>query len=293
MAERLLYLPLVGIMACVVMVVEPHAGKYAPAVFAAIALVFAARTWVRNPDWTSDLTMPESLVRTSPNSFKAHRLLGDSLFLARAGEADLNRVIAEADKSAAILSALPAAEQDPKPYNLAAAARIAQEQFPDAAAAAERSIAIEAAGRAEYNRRHGTQIQRQPGAAHPYRLLAKAFLGMEQPLRAIAPATEALSIDAMNVEAWPLLANALLGAARPDDAAITMAQGMLVTGSQALRADLVNFYRSELEPGSCALVAGPNGPAINPNCPVVRRHLCAAAAKGNRLDYLKELRCGL
>ena len=70
---------------------------------------------------------------------------------------------------------------------------------------------------------------------------------------------------------------ALLGAGRTDEAAATLIEGAFVTSDVNLRKELLDLYQ-RMGPGSCALKAGRQGPAINPACPLVHSHLCAAAA---------------
>jgi hypothetical protein len=62
-----------------------------------------------------------------------------------------------------------------------------------------------------------------------------------------------------------------------DEAAAALMEGMLITSDQGLRSYLVRLYGSLTDAGNCTLVPGPNGPAINPRCRIVRDHICAAA----------------
>ncbi len=40
----------------------------------------------------------------------------------------------------------------------------------------------------------------------------------------------------------------------------------------------MNLYQSGLDTKGCAIVMGPNGPAMNRSCEMVHRHICAASA---------------
>jgi hypothetical protein len=59
---------------------------------------------------------------------------------------------------------------------------------------------------------------------------------------------------------------------------------------------LVRLYSSSKDVAACALVAGPDGTAPNPQCGIVRNHMCVAApeilktlvAIGRRHDALRE-----
>jgi tetratricopeptide (TPR) repeat protein len=82
LAERVAYLPSAGfalvlssaLLGGTAARVVPSARRIA--VFLAIALLYAARTVVRNPVWDSDDTLFADTVRTSPGSAKAHYNLG-------------------------------------------------------------------------------------------------------------------------------------------------------------------------------------------------------------------------
>ncbi|HXJ39751.1 MAG TPA: hypothetical protein VNH18_10770, partial [Bryobacteraceae bacterium] len=182
MAERLLYLPALGIVACLVLVASRlpvRVARFGPIVCCVIVAAFALRTWVRNADWSNDLTMSLASVQTSPNSFKVHRLLADALFRADSSRNYIDRVVAEADKSLAILSDVPDDRNLANPWNLAAAFHLAkgdatlngdpQPQYREAARIAQRSIAIELASREAYQKRHKLQTPVPPAAADAYR----------------------------------------------------------------------------------------------------------------------------
>ena len=55
-------------------------------------------------------------------------------------------------------------------------------------------------------------------------------------------------------------------------------QGTIVTSDLSLRQDLLSLYRQGLDSKGCATVPGPNGPAFNPSCEIVRKHTCTAVA---------------
>ncbi|HKV55610.1 MAG TPA: hypothetical protein VJN94_13325, partial [Candidatus Binataceae bacterium] len=76
-----------------------------------------------------------------------------------------------------------------------------------------------------------------------------------------------------------------------EEAAITLAEGMFATNSQALRSELVRFYQSGVDAKGCAVIAGPRGPALNPSCEMVARDLCEGARRAGRLDMRSRLTC--
>ena len=84
MAERLLYLPAYGLIACLVLIVyqigeRTRTSAGAPMVLLLAMLGFSVRTWERNPDWQNSVTLAESAARASPRSFRAHMLLARAL----------------------------------------------------------------------------------------------------------------------------------------------------------------------------------------------------------------------
>jgi len=108
MAERFLYLPLIGF----VWAIAAGAGLIAQSLrrpqlvigfglAAAVALI--ARTVVRNRDWQSELSIWRSAAAVSPESFKTHQGLAGALVEADPSERTLDLAIEEAKKGLAIL----------------------------------------------------------------------------------------------------------------------------------------------------------------------------------------------
>ncbi len=298
MAERLMYLPLLGIVACLIIAIP----RALPMVLVcSIVAAFSVRTWIRNLDWTNDLTMGVATVQTSPHSFKTHRLLAAALFQADPNHAHIDRAITEADKGLAILSTLPDNLDVPNAWNQAAALHLAKGdilpqgggrgQYEEAVRIALRSIAIDTASRAAYARSHQIEGVVPSGAADGYRILASAYLRLSQAGDALPAAMQARMIDPGSVEVYGEIADAYLAEHRGEDAAIALAQGMFATGDHSLRADLLKLYQSGVDTKGCAVVAGPRGPALNPSCEMVHRDLCEGTARANRQDLRQQLAC--
>ena len=307
MAERFLYLPLAGLVAAAVILIDAAGGRFRlpGALIVICACVIAAglgvRTWIRNADWTDDITMATAGVQASPRSFKFHRLLAASLLQADASHRDLERAVAEADRSIAILKPLPDDRSVPGPWNLAAVChRVrgdtlprdgARAEYQEAARLALRSVRIDAASRAAYDRRHGVQSAVPASAAEEYRTLASAYLHLEQAGDALAAANQAQGIDPANVGVYEEIADAYLAEDRGEEAAIALAEGAFATGDGSLRDELVKLYQSGLDSKGCAVVAGPRGPALNPSCEIVLKDFCEAALRAHRPDLRGRLNC--
>jgi hypothetical protein len=63
-----------------------------------------------------------------------------------------------------------------------------------------------------------------------------------------------------------------------DDAFVSLAEGEFVTADAGLMDAWTDLYRRAAGPASCALQPTPEGPALNPACPIVHAHVCAASA---------------
>jgi len=307
MAERLLYLPLVGVVAAVVIAIDGVTARFrfSGAAFAisiaVIAAAFAIRTWLRNLDWTDDKTMALAGVQTSPNSYKFHRLLAAQLLGPDPSHWDIDRAIAEADRSVAILAPVPDELNLPGPWNLAAVChRVkgdtlprddARSQYEEAVRLARRSVAVDVASRAAYDRRHGIKSPVPASAADGYRTLASAYLHLGRAPEALAAAIQAQTIDPANTGVYEEIADADLAQQRGEDAAVALVEGMVATGDHNLLTELLNLYRSGVDSHGCAVVPGRNGPTLNPSCEIVHRDFCEATLRIHRLDLRRKLAC--
>jgi tetratricopeptide (TPR) repeat protein len=290
MAERLLYLPALGLIACVVppicaIVERVGLAKYAPALLCVLTAALAARTWVRNADWKDDMSIATASVLTSPRSFKTHDLLANVLFASDASHGNLDRVIEESEKSMAILDPLPDERKPAHVYRFAATCYLEHKDYGKAIDVLRRYIAIEKADLAGFKRTAGgistndLEHANNLRQADAYLLLSIAYLATGDANQASDTAARSRSLDAFNPRVYLQMAQIAASAGRLDDAAVRLVEGEFVTSDRSLRAALVELYEKAMAPGSCALTPGPNGaPAINPRCPIVHAHVCAASA---------------
>ena len=264
MAERLLYLTALGLIACVVSGVYAVHARSAPAVLSVLIAALAARTWVRNVDWSDDLSIATASVAASPESFKTHDLLANVLFASDPSHSNIDQVIAESETSRAKLEGLPNNRRPADPYRFAANCYMIRNSFQKAEAALLEFVAIE--------KESGRQIQ-----PDVYTLLSTAYLSSGDTVRAASAAMDARKIDPMNPQVYAQLAEVEANAGHLDQAAVALVEGSFITSDKTLRQDLIQLYERALDPRSCALIAGPNGRAINPACPIVHKHVCDAA----------------
>jgi tetratricopeptide (TPR) repeat protein len=304
MAERFLYIPAIGLLACLVMVIyavgnRVHLKRFAPAMLCVITVAFAVRTWVRNGDWQDELALAEATVRTSPNSYMAHEMLAVQLYTSRATGSNRDRAIAEADRAVAILDSLPDARNNPAAYRRAGSFHLAEgdllhqrdgpgskQEYERAAELLKHSVAIDKSARAEYDRKGGAEWARRHSALavgakldpEARWMLAAAYWRLGRAEEANAAAREALALHPKNAEAYRQISFAFAAQDRIDDAAITLIEGELITSDLSLRTDLLDLYHSAFG-DSCAVTTGPNGPAINIACERVHKQFCAASVE--------------
>jgi tetratricopeptide (TPR) repeat protein len=93
MGERLMYAPSLGLALLVAILLSRS--RYWKPVLIAVALVFGARTAVRNLDWLNAHRFYDKLVATSPDSAKAHYSIG----VEYAADGDDDRAIAAYDRA--------------------------------------------------------------------------------------------------------------------------------------------------------------------------------------------------
>jgi tetratricopeptide (TPR) repeat protein len=292
MAERFLYVPLLGFVTCVVLGICSAAKRlrmpaYTPGLFCLLLIAaLVTRTWVRNYDWKDDLSIATASVKSSPNSFKTHDLLANVLYAADNTYANIDQVIKESEKSLAILNLLPDNRSLPDPYQLAGTCYLYRGDYGKAITALLRFLAIEKAVFAEFR----TKLS-QSGASSKsaeritaarqgdaYTLLSMAYLRAGDANAASDAAARARTLHPLSPQLYRQLAEIALKKGRLDEAAATYVEGAFVLSDGSLRHDLVALYQKQLPPGNCALKPGPRGLALNTACPMVRANLCAAEA---------------
>jgi tetratricopeptide (TPR) repeat protein len=301
MAERFLYLPAIA-FAVAVVALATRVPRFAPVIVGVIVVALAARTVARNSDWQSDLTLAKSAVETSPDSYKTHKLLANALFETHA---PIDNVLAEAEKSLAILSPLPDLRNNADTWRRAAEWYRAKGDAASTRRALEilqRCLAIVTAQEA-----HARTLPRFDSATDPLAtaradvngLISAAYLQLGDPAQALATAARAIDLDPQNPEAYRQYAQSLAAAGRNQEAMVTLMEGVMLTVDPGLRQAVVDLYRAGgLDPQGCALLPGQDGrPALNPTCATVRAHLCAATAAGikvreksGRHDLAEQLR---
>ncbi len=315
-ADRFLYLPAVGVLGCVVLAAYGLALRMrlplaAPALILVMTAGFALRTWARNAEWRDPLTLASADLLTSPRSFKLHRLIAMTMFDADPEHSNLDRVVEEIDQSLAILNTLPDLRNSPETYRFAGLAYLAkgdrlQVSAPESAETAyrrsrellERCIRIDQSYERKREARYGKPGKGVVARTEPeaYRLLSIADQRLGDPDAALREAREAQRIAPWDPLMYRQTAALLLMREQGDEAAVTLIEGMLTTSDLGLQSDLLRLYSSSSDRANCTLLSGPYGPVLNPQCSIVRDHMCAAAPEilkalilmGRRQDALEK-----
>jgi tetratricopeptide (TPR) repeat protein len=255
MADRLVYLPSLGVVACLVLGIyavarEPKMAVMVPAMLCLITAGFAFRTWLRNSDWQTDLTIATSDVRVSPNSFKLHRLLATSLFEADPSHSNIDRVIEEQEKSLALLDPLPDALSTPDVYRQAGFYYLIQgdqlrgrglvQRAPASDQRAlqvlQRCVSIDRAAQARFRARGNSHssILRE-GDAQAYLLLSIAHLRLGDPLKAYEAVTQGRALDPLNPQMYQHLSDVLRLQHRNQEADVASTEASAITSLQERR----------------------------------------------------------
>jgi len=240
MADRLLYLPSFGLLACLVLAIyacaqAPKMKVVPPVVLCLITAGFAVRTWIRNLDWKTELTIAAADVRTSPKSFKLHRLLASSLFESDPAHSNIDQVIAEQEKSVAIVDSMPAQFRPRDVYRqagfyyLVEGDQLRGRGLTEKGSASDRRalqalvkcISIDQAARASFD-----------GDSQAYFLLSIAYLRSRNPGKAYEAVSQARALDPLNPQIYLQLSDIFLQQHRNDDAEGASTQANAITSLQ-------------------------------------------------------------
>ena len=304
MAERFLYLPSIGVAGCLVWVawaaykrLLPRwrlARRAAPAILALVCLALAARTYVRNLDWRDEESLWSSAVRVSPASYKAHQNRAKA-YITSQGEAS-DGAISELEQALAILETLPEDRRVPTVYATAGLCyrvrgdMLAQSGDPSAASPRsnpwyQKSLDVLLRGKRVdriWDQKMATRSRMEGKTIGPtgwpplYIALGRVYLRLGEPRQAL----EALEF-ARRLRTEPEVFQELSAAHRalgePDQAAISLMEGLVIdTSWTGLATQLAQLYR-ETAPQSCALGGNQGSNSLNLGCPLVHTHLCLAS----------------
>lgn len=307
MAERLLYLPSVGLAAALsvglFLLAEPTKFKWIiPIVLCSIILPLGVRTRARNRDWRDDTSFWTAAVKSSPNSAESHRGLAQTLYEADKTHANLAEVIPEADLAVRIVQSVP--DRLNSTAILTDAGRYHQEEGDRLGRVANSPGQLSAASKNEYETslrlllrgvsidhavnddyvaeeiargRPASEIAPQ-GFPQLYEHLAVTYIRLDQAENAIQAARYARVLAPLLPETHTTLAWVYFNSKRPDDAATALISEYLLTSDAGVMPQLQAVYRAGLDRERCAIINGTQGSSLNPSCQIVHTELCEASA---------------
>lgn len=309
MAERFLYLPAIGVLACLVMegytlIRRARIERYAPLILCLAVAALAIRTWARNVDWQDDLSIATASLEVSPNSAKLHQLVATLLFEGDRTPAKIELGTQEAEKSVALLQPLPDFEQQASAYCLEGGYYILAQQYEKTIATLRKCAAIDQSVRQAYAQKlpshRNPALVPSPGDPQPYLMLALTYLHLNDLANATLAARQALRLHPRNPAAYGQIANVFLMNHRQEDAADALAEGFLLTSDPNLAKPLFQLYQRTTGSSACALIEASSGAEIDPRCEPFRENACAVAGQviearleSNRVDLAEQQRAML
>ena len=294
MAERFLYLPLIGLAGCLTIAILAACRRLAPSrpqattalVVALLALIWAGRTFVRNFDWHDEHSLWAAAAKSAPNSFKAHLFLAsDSLV---SSKPDLDLAVEEANRSLEIIASLPDSGSSARPY--ATAGEADRRKGDSLAEGPERQRwylkALNALLRGQVIDLSVKQSAIEQGRAQGRRVISAAWEPLYLELGRVYArlgdwdkALEALRYG-RSVRLQPEFFDEIAGVYEkkgdPTQAEITMLEGFIADPSVTGFVTRLTTLYSKFQPQSCALTRTGN-PSLDLNCPLVHDQVCAAA----------------
>ncbi len=294
MAERFLYLPLVGVAGATALAIDgwaesPGRRRLATGALAVVALAYGLRTAVRNRDWRDERSIWAATVAAAPESAKAHKGYANAIFEPSGDPQALAPVVAEGERAVAIRADYLPALVDLGSYYLHVGDALAPTQAGAARAWYEKAIAVleravpldehQQARFVEKMRARGRPDDTIPeignGALWNNLSVAYVKLGQFEPAlaayehtRRLAPTNVALYEDIATLET-------ILG--RRDDAAVTLWQAIALGDDDPdAKQRLAEIYRAT--PSDPPIVTeGPSGDVeLHTANPIVARHRCRA-----------------
>lgn len=295
MAERFLYLPAIGFACVLALAVKALCEKYvapsrapqaAGAILGIVCLAFGARTFARNFDWYDEVHLYGANLVSSPNSFRTHNGLAEAL--ATAKPPDLDRAVAEGQRSIEILGTLPDDRSESPPYafvgyidrlkgDAVAPAPESRQWYQKSVDVLLRGAQVDRATGArtiQHAAESGITLLRS-GWPPLYLELGRSYLRLAEPAKALEALKYGRSI-APDSEFFEEMANAYRALSDNDQVAVTLLEGLGVNlQDNRLAHQLVAWYK-QTAPQSCALIASPGGSRLNLNCPMLHTQLCTA-----------------
>ena len=315
MAERFLYLPLIGFAGCVVLAVYALCRRLIPhldvspwaqriwlqvvarSALSLVVVAYGARAFNRNFDWEDDERLWTKAVQVCPDSFKTHKSLAFALYEKDPEGKNIDRIIEEGEKAREVTDKTQIVL-----LHLGAYYRIKGDTYAQRAADGVTLVpspqsmpwyqkSVEALQKAvpldkefnDDNRRKELKRGRNPdqvpdiGNHEIYWNLGISYMRMSQYQPALDAYIYMRHLAPTNPDAYLSVASVYLSTGHAEDASISLLQALLLDSgrTQALRL-LVDIYR-QIDREGCAVIMNPGQqPRLNLDCVLVRNQICSA-----------------
>lgn len=268
-----------------------------------VVIGYGTRAFTRNFDWEDDRTLWTQAVQAVPNSFKSHFGLAYALYDKDPERKEIDRIIEEGERAVAVMEKRPLppenqtsvvylylgtyygikgdtlAERAPDGALLPGArSRLWYQKAADTLAKAvspDRAL-NELIRRAE--RIRGKSDDQIPDVANPniYQNLGRVYTRLGRHRDALDAYRYMRRLAPTSPDAYLGIASAYRAAGQLDDAAIALVQALLIeSGRTDALHEVADVYR-RIDRDGCALIQTPSGLKVNIDCPIARRHTCAA-----------------
>ncbi len=313
MAERFLYMPLIGFAGCAVIAVYAICRQLIPQLdvstwaqriwlqvvartaLSLMVVAYGARSFLRNPDWEDDETLWTKAVQACPNSFKTHKSLAFAIYEKDPEGKNIDRVIEEGEKARAVTDKTQIVLLHLGAYYRIKGDTLAQ-HAPDgslvttAASMPWYQKSVEALQKAvpldhefnDDNRAKELKRGRNPdqipdiGNHEIYWNLGLSYMRMSKYQQALEAYRAMRHLAPTNPDAYLSIASVYLATAHAEEAGISLLQALLLDSnrSEALRL-LTDIYR-QIDHEGCAVIMTQGVPRLNSDCAIVHNHICSA-----------------
>ena len=313
MAERFMYLPLVGYAGWLVLTVYAVCRRVvskldvtgwtqriwlqvtARTLLVLLVAGLGVRTFFRNFDWESDEKLWSSAVKVCPNSFKTHKSLAYALYENDPEFKNIDRIIAAGERALEITDKTQIVLLHLGAYYRIKGDTLAQRTadgtlVPTAAsvpwyeksvAVLEKAVPLDREFNAD-NRRKELQRGRAPetivdiGNHEIYWNLGLSYMRLAQYQKALDAYAYMRHLAPTNPDAYLSLASVFISAGRLEEAAICLLQALLLDSNRQEAMRLVSDIYRQLDRDGCAVFYDQSQPRLNADCAIVRNHICAA-----------------
>ena len=274
----------------------------APATLCVLVVLYGTRTFVRNFDWRNDITLWTSAVRVCPKSFKTHKSLAYALYEKDGPEyKNIDRIIHEAEEAARITDSTPVSNRASIVYlHLGTYYRIKGDKLLQRVNAGTFAVSEQSAQ--YYHKAIDTLLQavnlgqqfnktqrekelrrgRRPeeicdvGNQEIYFQLGLAHLRLYEYDKALQAFLQMRHLVPNNPDVYLNIGHVLLAMGQKEEAAVSLLQTCLLDNNRKdAWSELLELYR-DLDRDNCAVVVIEGRQQLNFDCPIVRRHVCAA-----------------